>query len=227
MQYTRSMATPPMPPSSKSTVKRRTSGGGRGRRVKRQSVSSRRSSSVNSRRSSGNSAQISMLEPSHTLDQIHSVRSFGADTPNSERGDYSSRPSSIHSVTLGGIPRHGKSPSTGSNGSTYYRNSSPLPKYNHRRAGSSSSTRVVRHIQSTTGSVRPAHHRSNSAASSAHSLSSSRPTSLYEASEGEARRTGSPFKGYPLRRSLDENTPQTQCRHVYCSEAYHTIHEPA
>lgn len=211
LHYSRSMVAPPplsMSPTGKNTVNRRASGGGRGRRVKRHSTSSRRSSSVNSRRSSGNSGQIFTIEQPHTLDQIPSVQSFGAETPNSERGDHSSRPSSVHSFTLGGVPRHRKSPSTGSNGSAYYRTSSPLPKYNHRRAGSSSSTRVIRHIHSTPGSSRPMHRRSNSAASSVHSLSSSRPTSFYEASEGEATRTGSPFKGYPSRRSLDDSTPR-------------------
>lgn len=210
LQHSRSLVVPPPPPmspSGRNTVKRRTSGGGRGRRVKRHSASSRRSSSVNSRRSSSNSAQIFMIEQPHTLDQIPSVQSFGAETPNSEKGDHSSRPSSARSFTVG-VPRHRKSPSTGSNGSAYYRTTSPLPKYNHRRAGSSSSTRVVRHIQSTPGSARPTHRRSNSAASSAHSLASSRPTSFYEASEGEATRTGSPFKGYPSRKSLDDSTPR-------------------
>lgn len=209
LQYSRSLAVPPpstMSPSSKNTMKQRASGGGRGRRFKRHSTSSRRSSSVNSRRSSSNSAQIFMIEQPHTLDQIPSVQSFGAETPNSERGDYSSRPSSVHSFTVG-VPRHRKSPSTGSNGSAYYRASSPLPNYNHRRAGSSSSTRVVR-LQGAPGSARPVHQRSNSAASSVHSLASSRPTSFYEASEGEVTRTGSPFKGYPSRRSLDDSTPR-------------------
>ena len=211
LQYSRSMVVPPhssMSPSSKNAVKRRTSGNGRGRRVKRQSASSRRSSSVNSRRSSGNSGQVFVIEQPHTLDQIPSVQSFGAETPNSERGDHSSRPSSVHSFTPGAVPRHHKSPSAGSNGSAYYRTSSPLPKYNHRRAGSSSSTRVVRHIQCPPTSSYPMHRRSNSAASSVHSLSSSRPTSFYEASEGEVTRTGSPLKAYPSRKSLDDNTPR-------------------
>ncbi|KAH7890460.1 Pkinase-domain-containing protein [Phlebopus sp. FC_14] len=209
LSYSRSLvgsSSAPMSPGG--TVKRRASGGGRGRRVKRQSVSSRRSSSVNSRRSSGNSGQVFVIEQPHTLDQIPSVRSFGADTPNSERGDYSSRPSSIRSFSLGG-GKHRKSPSTGSNGSAYYRTSSPLPKYHHRRAGSSSSTRVVRHVQTTPGShARPAHHRTNSAASSVHSFTSSRPTSFYEASEGEIPRTSSPFRNHPSRRSLDDSTPR-------------------
>ncbi|KIK94821.1 hypothetical protein PAXRUDRAFT_33317 [Paxillus rubicundulus Ve08.2h10] len=210
LQYSRPLAGPSassMSPAGKGTVKRRASGGGRGRRVKRQSASSRRSSSVNSRRSSGNSGQIFILEHPHTLDQIPSVQSLGADTPNSERGDYSSQPSSIHSFSHGG-GKHSKSPSTGSNGSAYYRASSPLPKYTHRRAGSTSSTRVVRYIQNTAGTSRAAHRRTNSAASSVHSLASSRPTSFYEASEGEGTRTGSPFKNYPSRRSLDDSTPR-------------------
>lgn len=203
LSYSRSLAIPPtvsMSPGGHGNVKRRGSGTGRGRRVKRHSTSSRRSSSVNSRRSSGNSGQLLVLEPPHILEQIPSVRSYGgAHTPGSDRGEYSSRPSSIHSVTLG---KHRKSPSTGSNGSAHYRTSSPMHKY-HRRAGSSSSTRVIRH---QTG-PRPVHHRTSSATSSVHSLASSRPTSFYEASEGEGTRTSSPYKSYPSRRSLDD-TPR-------------------
>lgn len=203
LSYSRSLAIPPtvsMSPSGHGNVKRRGSGTGRGRRVKRHSTSSRRSSSVNSRRSSGNSGQILVLEPPHILEQIPSVRSYGgAHTPGSDRGEYSSRPSSIHSVTLG---KHRKSPSTGSNGSAHYRTSSPMHKY-HRRAGSSSSTRVIRHQ----AGPRAVHHRTSSATSSVHSLASSRPTSFYEASEGECTRTSSPYKSYPSRRSLDD-TPR-------------------
>lgn len=204
LSYSRSLAIPPtvsMSPGGHANVKRRSSGTGRGRRVKRHSTSSRRSSSVNSHRSSGNSGQLLVLEPPQMLEQIPSVRSYGgAHTPGSDRGEYSSRPSSIHSVTLG---KHRKSPSTGSNGSAHYRNSSPMHKYHHRRAGSSSSTRVIRH---QTG-PRPVHHRTSSATSSVHSLASSRPTSFYEASEGEGTRTSSPYKSYPSRRSLDD-TPR-------------------
>ncbi|KAG1761616.1 Pkinase-domain-containing protein [Suillus occidentalis] len=203
LSYSRSLAIPPtvsMSPGGHGNVKRRGSGTGRGRRVKRHSTSSRRSSSVNSRRSSGNSGQLLVLEPPHLLEQIPSVRSYGgAHTPGSDRGEYSSRPSSIHSVTLG---KHRKSPSTGSNGSAHYRTSSPMHKY-HRRAGSSSSTRVIRHQ----AGPRPVHHRTSSATSSVHSLASSRPTSFYEASEGEGTRTSSPYKSYPSRRSLDD-TPR-------------------
>lgn len=204
LSYSRSLAIPPtasMSPGGHGNVGRRGSGTGRGRRVKRHSTSSRRSSSVNSRRSSGNSGQMLVLEPPHILEQIPSVRSYGgAHTPGSDRGEYSSRPSSIHSVTLG---KHRKSPSTGSNGSAHYRTSSPMHKYHHRRAGSSSSTRVIR-LQA---GPRPVHHRTSSATSSVHSLASSRPTSFCEASEGEGTRTSSPYKSYPSRRSLDD-TPR-------------------
>ncbi|KAG1813576.1 uncharacterized protein BJ212DRAFT_1365816 [Suillus subaureus] len=204
LSYSRSLAIPPtasMSPGGHGNVKKRGSGIGRGRRVKRHSTSSRRSSSVNSRRSSGNSGQMLVLEPPHILEQIPSVRSYGgAHTPGSDRGEYSSRPSSIHSVTLG---KHRKSPSAGSNGSAHYRTNSPMHKYHHRRAGSSSSTRVIRHQ----AGPRPVHHRTSSATSSVHSLASSRPTSCYEVSEGEGTRTSSPYKSYPSRRSLDD-TPR-------------------
>ena len=201
--YSRSLAMPPsvsMSPGGHGNVKRRGSGTGRGRRVKRHSTSSRRSSSVNSRRSSGNSAQILVLESPHILEQIPSGRSYGAHTPSSDRGDLSSRPSSIRSFSLG---HHRKSPSTGSNGSAHYRTGSPMHKY-HRRAGSSSSIRVMRQIHS---GPRPVHNRTNSATSSVHSLASSRPASFYEASESEGARTSSPYRSYTSRRSLDE-TPR-------------------
>lgn len=203
LAYSRSLAgssTVNITPAAKAPIKRRTSDSGRGRRVKRQSVSSRRSSSVNSRRSSAHSAQIFMLD--QHLEQIPSARSFEVDTPNSERGDHSSQPSSVQSSSVKG--KHRKSPSTGSNGSAYYRNTSSLPKYQHRRQGSSSSTRVVRHVPGASGQIsRPQHHRSNSAASSVHSLTSSRPTSFYDVSEDESIRTSSPFKSYPSRHSED------------------------
>ncbi|KAI6008632.1 hypothetical protein EDC04DRAFT_2775826 [Pisolithus marmoratus] len=209
LTYSRAVVGPPSSSIAKTpkvAVKRRTSDSGRGRRVKRASLSSRRSSSVNSRRSSVNSAQVFVLDQSH-LEQIPSVRSLSGDTPNSEKGDPSSRPSSIQSFSQTG--KHHKSPSAGSNGSaSYYRTSSPLPKYQHRRHGSSSSTRVVRQIPSTpVSSSRPQHNRTNSAASSVHSLTSSRPASFYEVSEGEGTRTNSPFRNYPSRNS-DENTPR-------------------
>ncbi|CDO70080.1 hypothetical protein BN946_scf184806.g7 [Trametes cinnabarina] len=129
-----------------------------------------------------------------------SRRSFGSHTPNSEREEFMSRPSSIHSFV--NHPRHRKSPSASSAGSMY-RTSSPLPKGHHRRGGSGGSTRVVRQIQMTPS--RPPHLRSNSA-SSAHSRTSSRPASLYDLSETDSRRNSSPHKA-ALRRSLDE-TPR-------------------
>ena len=159
----------------------------------RQSISSRRSSSVNSRRSSGTSAQLVVIDSP----QVPTRRSFGSHTPNSERGDFSSRPSSIRSVSR--QPRHRKSPSQSSAGSNL-RTSSPMQKY-HRKAGSGSSTRVVRHAV-----ARGPHMRSNSAASSIHSPPSSRPTSFYDPSENElGPRSSSPNKPR-TRRSTDDNS---------------------
>jgi hypothetical protein len=160
----------------------------------RPSVSSRRSSSVNSRRSSGTSVQMLVIDSP----QVATRRSFGSHTPNSERGDYSSRPSSIRSFSM--QPRHRKSPSASSAGSTHLRTTSPMQKY-HRRAGSgSSTTRVVRQVQTT---PRPPHMRSNSATSSLHSPTSSRPASYYGLSEDEGPRTTSPYKSR-TRRSMDD-----------------------
>lgn len=169
-------------------------------RTQRPSLSSRRSSSVNSRRSSGTSMHLPPVLDSPSLPPR---RSFGAHTPSSERGEPSSRPSSVRSMSLqphGGGGRHRKSPSQSSAGSVHLRAASPMQKY-HRRGGSGSSTRVVRQA----APALRAHARSNSAASSVHSQPSSRPTSWYEPSESEAAapRTASPFKARP-RRSLDE-----------------------
>ncbi|KAF9479806.1 Pkinase-domain-containing protein [Pholiota conissans] len=168
-------------------------------RTQRPSMSSRRSSSVNSRRSSGTSVQMMVLDSP----QIPTRRSFGSHTPNSERGEHSSRPSSIRSISM--QPRHRKSPSQSSSGSVHLRTASPMQKF-HRRAGSASSstTRVVRQI-APVGRAPQAHARSNSAASSIHSAPSSRPTSWYEPSEGEGvpMRTASPYKSRS-RRSVDE-----------------------
>ncbi|KAK7050488.1 Serine/threonine-protein kinase MARK2 [Favolaschia claudopus] len=190
---------------SSNAMKRRTSsssGGGKfvpsskGHRP-RASASSRRSSSVNSRRSSIASVQMIVLD---SPAQVPGRRSFGSHTPNSEREGYGSRPSSIRSFSM--QPRHRKSPSASSSGSINMRTTSPIDKF-HRRQGSGSSTRVVRHVQTTTTTTsrRPPHVRSNSGASSTHSPASSRPTSFYEhpqlqrsSSDVEAYRTGSPFR---------------------------------
>ena len=170
----------------------------------RPSVSSRRSSSVNSRRSSGTSTQMLVLDSP----QIPTRRSFGSHTPNSERGDHSSRPSSVRSFSIQGQQtqtRHRKSPSASSAGSAHLRTASPMQRYNHnhRRAGSGSSTRVVRQIQAT---PRPAHIRSNSTTSSLHSPASSRPASFYELSESEGPRTGSPYRQRHKRLTDDGNS---------------------
>jgi hypothetical protein len=192
-------------------AKRRTSASLKGHRAKGPSVSSRRSSSVNSRRSSTASmAQVTMESPQfafeHTIAMSRqrsdpSRRSFGSRTPNSELGEpNSSRPSSVRSFIVG-KPRHRKSPSTSSAGSLQLaRTASPY----HRRAGSGSSTRVVRSpVQTATRAV---HLRSNSTTSSIHSLPSSRRGSFYEQSESEAQRTGSPFR--PHSRSTIDETPR-------------------
>ncbi|KAI9063664.1 Pkinase-domain-containing protein [Trametes sanguinea] len=215
LAHSNSLGSPGSSPVSqrRGTIKGRGRGkvaGGRGKtstRAKRASVSSRRSSSVNSRRSS-TSMQFAVVEsPSYSASVSRqrsdpSRRSFGSHTPNSEREEFMSRPSSIHSFV--NHPRHRKSPSASSAGSMYLgRTSSPLPKGHHRRGGSGGSTRVVRQIQMTPS--RPPHLRSNSA-SSAHSRASSRPGSLYDLSETDSRRNSSPHKT-PLRRSLDE-TPR-------------------
>lgn len=164
-------------------------------RSHRASVSSRRSSSVNSRRSSITSTHMVMID-THFLEPR---RSAGTHTPNSERGDYPSRPSSIQSFTM--QPRHRKSPSASSASSAHMRSTSPLQsKYYHRRGGSGSSTRVVRQPIPTS------HGRSNSTTSSLHSPTSSRPPSFYEDVDSTTR-TGSPFKT-PRRASADDATPR-------------------
>lgn len=170
-----------------SSVKRNSGGGGtRGRRRgHRPSISSRRSSSVNSRRSSISNQHIMVDSP-----QMQGRPSFGSHTPNAESEGYPSRPSSIHSFSQ----HHRKSPSAGSINSQHYRTASPMQKY-HRRGGSGSSTRV-RQTQRAT------HGRSNSAASSMHSPVSSRPTSFIEFSENEGVGRTSPLR---QRRSSDES----------------------
>ncbi|KAG8933816.1 hypothetical protein FRC02_011138 [Tulasnella sp. 418] len=191
---------------------------------KRPSLSSRRSSSVNSRRSSINSIRldpITGIPVASSVEQITGVsrqrsdasrRSLGSRTPTSERGEFSSRPSSVRSFQMtpinhrGKKKRHSKSSSTSSNGSApraARSTSSPLQQY-HRRAGSGGSgTRVVRQIKPM---HRPHHARTSSAASSIRS-EHSRPSSIHEASEtegsvlGTTSRTASPaFFG----RSSDE-----------------------
>jgi hypothetical protein len=205
-------------------AKRRTSGSGgtlrKGHRAKGPSISSRRSSSVNSRRSSTTSmAQVAIESPQFAFEHIAmsrqrsdpSRRSFGSRTPNSERGEYnSSRPSSVHSYTVG-KHRHRKSPSASSTGSLQLaRTTSPY----HRRAGSGSSTRVVR--SPVHGAPRALHLRSNSTASSIHSLPSSRHGSFYEQSESEAQRTDSPLRPHS-RGTLDETPRRGQ---LHCNTTF-------
>ncbi|KAI0317710.1 hypothetical protein OF83DRAFT_1119942 [Amylostereum chailletii] len=178
---------------------RRASNSRQNRRAKRASMSSHRSSSVNSRRSSNASMHPLHESPQFGLDHVPrrgepSRRSFGSRTPNSEAGEFfSSRPSSVHSFVKA---RHRKSPSASSAGSIV-RTASPY----HRRGGSGSSTRVVRSPTQQTPKRR--HVRSNSTASSIHSLTSSRPGSFYEPSDGELTRAASPYKAHSLQ-TLEE-----------------------
>ncbi|KAF8523280.1 Pkinase-domain-containing protein [Hysterangium stoloniferum] len=197
------------------TTKRRSGSGSvplrRGGHQKRPSASSRRSSSVNSRRSSIASLHKIPMDPQHIPEDPFNPRrrSLGARTPNSERGDYPSRPSSIRSfqVSTPGLPprrRRSHSPSESSTGSgrrSIRRTDSPLQRY-HRRGGSGSSTRVIRQIKT----VYP-HVRSNSVASSHQSAPSSRPGSYHEASEAEAStQASSPFR--PSSRQDNDETPR-------------------
>ncbi|KAF9527208.1 hypothetical protein CPB83DRAFT_793652 [Crepidotus variabilis] len=183
-------------------------------RGKRPSMSSRRSSSVNSRRSSVTSNHVAPLLELDSPQQIPR-RSMGSHTPNSEfGGEHSSRPSSIHSLSMqpstAASGRHKKSPSQSSTGSVHhFRTSSPMQKLYHRRGGSgSSTTRVVRQM-TPVKEQRPPHVRSNSATSSLYSPPSSRPTSFYEQSESEGGglnrpRTASPYRS--RRKSMDETS---------------------
>lgn len=151
----------------------------------RVSVSSKHSSNANSRRSSVVSTHRPQLDGSIPITRQRSDasrRSVGSHTPTSERGEFSSRPSSVRSFSMTPVtpnmrrPRHSKSPSNSSAGSGHLRRAqSPLQQY-HRRAGSGSSTKVIRQAKP----VQTRHARSGSAASSIRSVPNSRPTSFHE-----------------------------------------------
>ncbi|KAG6887735.1 hypothetical protein C0992_010922 [Termitomyces sp. T32_za158] len=195
LPYARPHSNPNQPFNSGGAIRRgSTSGGfnGSGHR-QRPPASSRRSSSVNSRRSSGASVQMVVLDSP----QIPNRLSFGSHTPNSERGDHPSRPSSIRSFSM---PHHShrKSPSQSSASSNHLRTTSPMRRYHRRMGSGSSTTRVVRQ-----SSTRPTHMRSNSATSSLYSPTSSRPASFYELSENEGPRSTSPYRSRS-RRTLEE-----------------------
>ncbi|KAF8740473.1 Pkinase protein, partial [Rhizoctonia solani] len=154
------------------------------RREHRMSISSKHSSSANSRRSSVVSMNYPIAEGTSPVTRQRSdPRSM---SPTSERGgEFSSRPSSVRSMSVSMTPvtpnmrraRHSKSPSNSSAGSGHpaRRAQSPLQQY-HRRAGSGSSTKVVRQVKQHS----QRHNRSNSAASSIRSVPNSRPTSFHE-----------------------------------------------
>ncbi|KAG8877412.1 hypothetical protein FRB98_006694 [Tulasnella sp. 332] len=192
-------------------------------RPKRPSVSSRRSS-TNSRRSSINSAVYSpqVLPPIKTQllrqrsDASRRSGTRGTMTPTSERGDFSSRPSSVRSFSMTPITpaprrkRHSKGSSTSSAGSATpgVGRRGASPGHYHRPGGSTSSTRVVRQVKLVQG--RPGHVRSDSQASS-RSRASSRPASYHEGSETEASTGGPPRTESPMllsRQSSEEGKPQ-------------------
>ncbi|KAJ1306190.1 hypothetical protein OPQ81_010899 [Rhizoctonia solani] len=161
--------------------------GSKRRREHRVSISSKHSSSANSRRSSVVSMNYPVPEGTSPVTRQRSDPSRRSMTPTSERGEFSSRPSSVRSMSVSMTPvtpnmrrpRHSKSPSNSSAGSGHpvRRAQSPLQQY-HRRAGSGSSTKVVRQVKNVPHSQR--HNRSNSAASSIRSVPNSRPTSFHE-----------------------------------------------
>jgi hypothetical protein len=197
----------------------------RKRHGKKPSVSSRRSSSVNSRRSSIASVHRTNLDlsfaASENLGHQNPRRSLGSRTPTSEKGDFSSRPSSVRSFSIApltpgpkpasrtGINIRSASPGGSSAGSgvNIRRTDSPLQQY-HRRAGSGGSTRVVRQLHSHS---KPSHVRSNSTTSSIRSLASSRPGSFHEASENDisAARAGSPSVASSRRHSDERRVQHT------------------
>ncbi|KZT33337.1 Pkinase-domain-containing protein [Sistotremastrum suecicum HHB10207 ss-3] len=212
-------ATPPSTAGDRGSVRRGRGGyGGRGsHRPKRASVSSRRSSSVNSRRSSGASLHLHRLDSPQQIISIGPTRSRsdasrqsvnnGTQTPMSDRG---SRPSSIRSFSIGpvGHKRRSLSPSHSSNGSIAARAASPSQKYHRRRgSGESSTTTVIRQYVPVS---RPGHGRTHSSASSIHSRASSRPTSIYgnEGSEGEVQSPDSPGGPNSSRSPTEEQTPR-------------------
>jgi len=150
----------------------------------RPQIHSRRSSSVNSRRSSITSAHLpaDLHDSLAALGRHTSHRSHGSQTPTSDREhfvDYPSRPGSVSSLHRGGSRRSShsmnvKSPSIHSESSSRYPPPSPLHKYQRRSVSGFNSTRV-QHIR-----VIPETQilRSSSVASSVRSNASSRRSSI-------------------------------------------------
>ncbi|KAF8756595.1 Pkinase protein [Rhizoctonia solani] len=128
------------------------------RREHRMSISSKHSSSANSRRSSVVSMNYPIAEGTSPVTRQRSdPRSM---SPTSERGgEFSSRPSSVRSMSVSMTPTSPVTPAT-----------VPSPC----RVGSS--TKVVRQVKQHS----QRHNRSNSAASSIRSVPNSRPTSFHE-----------------------------------------------
>ena len=140
---------------------------------------SRRSSSVNSRRSSVNS---SMVPPDHreaidTLARRVSHRSHGSLTPTSEQEIELPRPDSFHGMALRQHSQYMRSPSMQSDSSARFHGpapASPLHDY-HRRPPSGSSSSRVRHFRVIPETTMQ---RTNSVASSIRSTASSRASSV-------------------------------------------------
>ncbi|KAK8858821.1 hypothetical protein IAR55_003051 [Kwoniella newhampshirensis] len=151
---------------------------------------SRRSSSINSRRSSFNSLHLQeQADIVGNLGRRTSQRSHGSQTPTSDREyvDYPSRPGSSHSMQRGNSRRSSmsmRSPTMGSDMSGRFKSSapaSPLHNYRRRPPGGSDSTRV-RHIKVIPETAVP---RLSSAASSVRSNASSRASSAEGRRESE------------------------------------------
>ncbi|ODN81930.1 hypothetical protein L202_02273 [Cryptococcus amylolentus CBS 6039] len=161
---------------------------------------SRRSSSVNSRRSSMGSMQLEHPHPHIAeLGRKRSGRSHGSQTPTSDREfvDHPiSRPGSSHSLHRGGSRRSSmsiRSPSLTSETSTRFKNppQSPLLSYRRRPAGGNDSSRV-RHIKVIPESQIM---RSSSVASSIRSTGSSRASSVdFDYESGRDRDDASSFR---------------------------------
>jgi hypothetical protein len=146
---------------------------------------SRRSSSVNSRRSSVTSAHLpadltlALHDGLSNVTRRPSQRSHGSQTPTSDReyADYPSRPGSSHSLQKGSSRSQSiRSPTIQSDGSGRAP-ASPLHNY-HRRPPSGMASTRIRHIKVIPESQVPAVLRSASVASSVRSAASSRASSI-------------------------------------------------
>jgi len=196
-------------------------------------MSSRRSSSVNSRRSSvasmhvppklespgyhssseGGTAPLPLMRTQSNASR-KSRRSSGGNrdlhTPISEQTDYVSRPSSIRSFTVNPMQHKRRSGSPHSSRGSAARMASPLQRY-HQRVGSSESgshTTVTRQYRQVNAPV-TAHRRAGSQASSVVSPASSRRASWYGNELEDQPHPGTPVRPQtPKNVSPDDRTPR-------------------